>query len=81
MGRAVLRSIAIRLPEQLRQPRDVGGDPPRLVLREHLRLQRLGLGFPTVDCPRAREAEAAGRFCHGGSLLPSPRAADGSRQG
>ena len=37
--RAGLGSLLL---EQLRQPRDVDGDPPRLVLREHLRLQSFG---------------------------------------
>jgi hypothetical protein len=39
----------VPLPKQLRQPRDVDGDPPRLILREHLRLQRLDLGLSRVD--------------------------------
>jgi hypothetical protein len=32
------RSVALALPQQLRQLRDVDSDPPRLVLREDLRL-------------------------------------------
>jgi hypothetical protein len=32
----------VALREQIGQPRDVAGDRPRLVLRQHLRLQRLG---------------------------------------
>jgi hypothetical protein len=35
-------SAAIRLAEQLRQPRDVDGDPSGLVLRQHLRLPCFG---------------------------------------
>jgi hypothetical protein len=35
--------VALTLPKQLRQPRDIDGDPPRLVRRQHLRLPRLGL--------------------------------------
>jgi hypothetical protein len=42
-------SLARTLPKQLRQPRNVDRDAPRLVLREHLRLQRLGLGLPRAD--------------------------------
>ena len=41
--------IAPRLPWRLRQPRDVDGDPPRLVLRQHLRLPRLGLVVAGVE--------------------------------
>jgi hypothetical protein len=36
------RSFAITLSKQLWQPRDVDGDPPRLVFRQHLGLQRFG---------------------------------------
>jgi hypothetical protein len=37
------RSIALGLPERLRQPRDfVDGDPSRLVLCQHLRPPRFG---------------------------------------
>jgi hypothetical protein len=36
-------------PKQLRQPRDVDGDPSRLVIREHLRLSGISLGLPTVE--------------------------------
>jgi hypothetical protein len=35
-------SVSIGLPEQFLQPHDVDGDPARLFLREHLRLQRFG---------------------------------------
>jgi hypothetical protein len=35
--------------KQLRQPRDVDGDPPGLVLRQDLGLQRLGFAVPGVD--------------------------------
>jgi hypothetical protein len=42
-------SIAIHLPKQPRQPRDVDGDPSRLVLREHLRLTRFGFVLSRVD--------------------------------
>ena len=35
--------VALTLPEQLRQPRDIDGDPARLGGGEHLGLQRLGL--------------------------------------
>jgi Tripartite tricarboxylate transporter family receptor len=34
--------VALALPEQLRQSRNIDGDPPRLVLRQHLRLQSFG---------------------------------------
>jgi hypothetical protein len=40
-SRRDLGSIAICLPKQLRQPRDVDGDASRLILREHLGLPRL----------------------------------------
>jgi hypothetical protein len=39
-------STAIRFPEQLRQPRDVDGDPSRLVGGEHFRLARRSLVLP-----------------------------------
>jgi hypothetical protein len=32
--------LRIALPKQFRQPRNVDGDPPRLVFRQHLGLQR-----------------------------------------
>jgi hypothetical protein len=38
-----------RSPKQLRQPRDVDGDRPRLVFRQHLGLQRFGFAFSGVD--------------------------------
>ena len=41
--------VAIRLPEQLRQPRDVDGDPSSFVVREHLCLSGISLGLPTVE--------------------------------
>jgi hypothetical protein len=47
------RSIAISLPEQLRQPRDVDGDPSRLVVRELLGLSRFGFVFPRIEGRRA----------------------------
>jgi hypothetical protein len=40
-----LGSTGIGLPQQLRQPRDVDGDPPRLVLRQHLGLERVAAGL------------------------------------
>jgi hypothetical protein len=42
-------SVMIHLPEQLRQPSNVAGDPSRLVFREHLRLQRFGRVVARVD--------------------------------
>jgi hypothetical protein len=33
----------------LRQPRDVDGDPPRLVLREHLCLPRFGVVVARIE--------------------------------
>jgi hypothetical protein len=46
-------SIGLTFPEQLWQPRDVNGDPSRLVVREHLRLSGISLGLPTVEiCER-----------------------------
>jgi hypothetical protein len=50
-------SVAIRFPEQLRRPRDVDGDPPRLVFRQHLRLPRLVLAVAGVE---VRERLAVG---------------------
>jgi hypothetical protein len=41
--------VALALPEQLGQPRDVDGDAPRLVLRQHFRLQRLRLVLSRAD--------------------------------
>ena len=41
--------MGLALPEQLRQPRDVDGDPPRFVGGEHLRLPRLGLVVSRID--------------------------------
>jgi hypothetical protein len=35
--------------QQLRQPRDVDGDPAHLIVREHLCLSGISLGFPTVE--------------------------------
>jgi hypothetical protein len=35
--------------QQLRQPRDVHGDPSRFVLREHLRLARLSIVLALID--------------------------------
>ena len=43
------RSAVVLTVQQLRQPRDVDGDPPRLVLREHLRLQRFGIVVAGVE--------------------------------
>jgi hypothetical protein len=37
------------LPEQLRQSRDVDGDPSRLVVREHLSLPCLGFVVAGID--------------------------------
>ena len=34
--------LIVDAPKKLRQPRDVQRDPPRLVLRQHLRLPRFG---------------------------------------
>jgi hypothetical protein len=44
-------SALLRLtsPDQLRQPRDVGGDPPRLVGRQCLRLMGLGRIDARID--------------------------------
>jgi hypothetical protein len=42
-------SVAICPPEQLRQPRNVDGDPSRLVLRQQLRLPRLVLVVAGVE--------------------------------
>jgi hypothetical protein len=36
-------------PQQLRQPRDVQRDPPRLVLRQHLRLPCFGIVVAGID--------------------------------
>jgi hypothetical protein len=41
--------LALALPEQLRQPRDVDGDAPPLVLGQHLGLQRFGFPFSGID--------------------------------
>ena len=46
---AAERSVAIRFPKQLWQPRYVDGDPPRLVLRQHLRLSCFGFVFAAVE--------------------------------
>jgi hypothetical protein len=42
-------SVALALPEQLRQLRDVDGDAARLVRGEHLRLARLALAIARVN--------------------------------
>jgi hypothetical protein len=42
-------SLALALSQQLRQPRDVDGDPPRLVRRQDLRLPSLGLVLSRVQ--------------------------------
>src|SRR5271170_457460 len=50
IGLSSLSSFMLRLlPQQLRQPRDVDGDPPRLVFRENLRLQCFVLSVARVD--------------------------------
>jgi hypothetical protein len=41
--------LALALAKQLRQPRDVDGDAPRLVLRQHLGLQRFGFTVSGID--------------------------------
>jgi hypothetical protein len=41
--------LALALAKQLRQPRDVDGDAPRLVLRQHLGLQRFGFAISGKD--------------------------------
>jgi hypothetical protein len=43
------RGLLVALPQQLRQPRDVRRDAPRLVGRQHIGLPRLGLGCSGVD--------------------------------
>jgi hypothetical protein len=48
-SRGVPHSIAMVLPKQVRQPRGVDGDPPRLVGRQHLDLQWVGFVLPRVD--------------------------------
>jgi hypothetical protein len=40
--------VRTREREQLRQPREVEGNPSRLVFREHVRLPRLDLGLAAV---------------------------------
>jgi hypothetical protein len=40
-----LGSTGIGLPQQLRQPCDVDGDPARLVLGQHLGLERVAAGL------------------------------------
>jgi hypothetical protein len=64
-------SIAIRLAEQLRQPRDVGGDPPRLVLGQHLLL-----AVPRPRCRGSRRRRAPARWRPGrrGRRAPCQRA-------
>jgi hypothetical protein len=42
-------SSLARPPEQLRQPSNVGGNPSRLVLRQHLRSQRFGFVLSRAD--------------------------------
>jgi hypothetical protein len=80
--------IAIRLPEHLRQPRDVDSDPARLVLREHLRLPRFSIVVARVEaraCPlasritsRPRRVGAPGRReAAGGSGMVEPSAESG----
>jgi hypothetical protein len=41
--------VAIRPPKQLRQPRDVDGDPPRLILRQDLGLPCFGIVVAAVE--------------------------------
>jgi hypothetical protein len=57
--------LAFILAKQLRQPRDVGGNLPGLVLRRDLGLQRLGLAVSGVDvherCPLAVADDIAAR--------------------
>jgi hypothetical protein len=42
-------AVAAAASEKLWQPRDVDGDPSRLIFREHVRLPRLDLGLAAVD--------------------------------
>ena len=39
----------LALPKQLRQPRDIDGDPPRLVFRQHPGLRGVGFAVLGVD--------------------------------
>jgi hypothetical protein len=41
--------VGFSFREQFRQPRDIHGDPSRLVFREHPRLSRLVLVLPRVN--------------------------------
>jgi hypothetical protein len=55
VNEGVAALLRLPLPEQPRQPRDVDGDAPRLVGRQHLSLHRLRFGRPAVQiaCPLA----------------------------
>lgn len=45
----VSREVSLFPPQQFRQPRDIDGDPVRLVGREYLGLRRLCLSCVRVD--------------------------------
>jgi hypothetical protein len=77
--------LALGLSEQLRQPRDIDGDPPCFVFRQHLGLQRSGFAVSGIDvrdrltvgvaddvaaCDLCRRARARGS---GGPSLWVPR--------
>jgi hypothetical protein len=52
--------VALGLPQHLRQPRDVHGDPARLVLRQHLRLQSFGRVVARVQIGKRLAVGVAG---------------------
>jgi hypothetical protein len=74
--RLLLTQSGSRFPEQVRQPRDVEGDPSRLVVREHLRLPCIGLGLPTVEI-RERLPGGITDNIAAGHLVGAPRSRSG----
>jgi hypothetical protein len=71
-------SIAITLPKQIRQPRDVDGDPPRFVFRQHLGLQRFGFAVTGIDVREPLPVGVADDVAAGGIL--SARQGAGKRR-
>jgi hypothetical protein len=92
MSLACAISGALTLSKQLWQPRDVDGDPPRLVRRQHLRLpclvrvlprihvsQRLPVGVRTTYPPGMGSARQGGGKRRGGSAIAYDKSASRAR--
>jgi hypothetical protein len=67
------RLVALTLPKQLRRPSDVDGDSTRLVLREHLGLQRFGRVLTQVQIGERLAAGVADYVTTGDGVGPPGR--------